>query len=329
MILPVLSSLYAVFALTLYVMLDGFDLGVGMLLLFQRDQASRNHMVDSITPTWDGNETWLILAGVTLLAGFPLAYGILMPALYIPLIVMLLSLGLRGVSFEFRVQTRSLRPHWDRVFAVGSLIAALMQGMVVGTLLQGVAVQGTRYSGGSFEFLHPLPLICGVGLAISYMVLGGGWLYLKGNTTVENFVRHCLHWLVPAQLIVTLVAVVYALASIAELRGTISVRWTTFLVMGIVGTLLAVSVLPSLGSKRKSMPLLLGLASFLVAIAALGGMAFPYIVPFKLTVWDAAAPRLSQLFVVVGACVVTPVVITYSLFAYWVFRGKTPDRGWE
>jgi cytochrome d ubiquinol oxidase subunit II len=329
MILPVLSAFYAVFALTLYVMLDGFDLGVGMLLLLQRDQVSRNHMVDSITPTWDGNETWLILAGVTLLAGFPLAYGILMPALYVPLIVMLLSLGLRGVSFEFRVQTESLRPHWDRVFAIGSLLAALMQGIVVGTLLQGVAVQGTRYSGGPFECMHPLPLICGVGLAISYMVLGAGWLYLKGNAWIENFVRHCLRCLVPAQVLVTLAAVVYAVASVAELRGAILLDRTKFLVLGSMGALVTVSILPGLRSSRKSLPLLLGLASFLVAIAALGGMIFPYIVPFKLTIWDAAAPRLSQLFVLVGASIVTPVVITYSLFAYWVFRGKTPDRGWE
>src|SRR6266403_3792920 len=160
--LPLVSACFLGFALVLYMILDGFDLGVGILLLFQPATESRNHMVDSITPTWDGNETWLILAGVTLLAAFPLAYGILMPALYVPLIAMLLSLGLRGVSFEFRVQTKSLRPHWDRVFAIGSLLAALMQGMVVGTLLQGVAVQDNRYSGGPFDFLHPLPLICGV-----------------------------------------------------------------------------------------------------------------------------------------------------------------------
>jgi cytochrome d ubiquinol oxidase subunit II len=329
MSLPVLSAVYAVFALTLYVMLDGFDLGVGMLLLFQRDQASRDHMVDSITPTWDGNETWLILAGVTLLAGFPLAYGILMPALYVPLIVMLLSLGLRGVSFEFRVQTRGLRPQWDRVFAIGSLVAALMQGLVIGTLLQGVAVQGTRYSGGPFEFVHPLPLICSIGLASGYMVLGAGWLCLKGNTWIEDFARRCLRWLVPALLFVTLLAVIYAVASVAELRGAILLQRTTFLVMGSTGVLVTVSILPSLKSRRKSLPFLLGLASFLVAIAALGGIVFPYIVPFRLTVWDAAAPRLSQLFVLVGASIVTPVVITYSLFAYWVFRGKTPDRGWE
>ena len=329
MILPVVLAVYAVFALTLYVMLDGFDLGVGMLLLLQRDQAGRNHMVDSITPTWDGNETWLILSGVTLLAGFPLAYGILMPALYIPLILMLLSLGLRGVSFEFRVQTKVYRPHWDRVFAFGSLLAALMQGIVVGTLLQGVAVEGVGYSGGPLEFLRPLPLICGLGLIISYMVLGAGWLYLKGNAPIEKFARRGLRRLVPAQLFVTLVAVVYGVASVAELRGAIVLHQTKFLVIGGMGVLVTVSVLPSLRSRRKSLPFLLGLASFLVAIAALGGMVFPYIVPFKLTVWDAAAPRLSQLFVLVGACIVTPVVIAYSLFAYWVFRGKTPDRGWE
>jgi cytochrome d ubiquinol oxidase subunit II len=329
MILPVLSASYAVLALTLYVMLDGFDLGVGMLLLFQRDQASRNHMVDSITPTWDGNETWLILAGVTLLAGFPLAYGILMPALYVPLIVMLLSLGFRGVSFEFRIQTKSMRPHWDRAFAIGSLLAALMQGIVVGTLLQGVAVQGTRYSGGPFEFLHPLPLICAVGLSISYMVLGAGWLYRKGNTQIQNFGRRFLRWLVPAQLFVTLVAVLYAVVSVAELREAIFRHRTTFLVIGSVGALITVLILPSLRTRIESLPFLLGLASFLVAIAALGGIVFPYIVPFSLTVWDAAASRLSQLFVLVGGCIVTPVVITYSLFAYWIFRGKTPDQGWD
>jgi cytochrome bd ubiquinol oxidase subunit II len=328
MILPVLSASYAVFALTLYVMLDGFDLGVGMLLLFQRDRASRDHMVDSITPTWDGNETWLILAGVTLLAGFPVAYGILMPALYVPLIVMLLSLGLRGVSFEFRVQTKRFRPHWDRVFAIGSLLAALMQGMVVGTLLQGVTVQGTRYSGGMFAFLHVLPLICGVGLAISYMVLGAGWLHLKGKTPIANSARRLLRWLVPAQLFVVLVAVIYAMASVAELRAVVLLHRVAFLGLGTVGVLVTLSILLGLKSRIEHLPFILGLASFLVGIAALGGMAFPYLVPFALTIWDAAAPRSSQLFVLVGAFIVTPMVLTYSLFAYWVFRGKTPDRGW-
>ncbi|MCU1278078.1 MAG: hypothetical protein JWM53_1624 [bacterium] len=201
--------------------------------------------------------------------------------------------------------------------------------MIVGTLLQGVAVQGTQYLGGPFEFLHPLPLICGVGLAISYMVLGAGWLYLKGSARIESFVRHFLRWLVPAQLIVILGAGVYAVASVAELRGAIFLHKATFLAMFGVGALVTVSILPSLRSRTASLPFSLGLAAFLLGIAALGGIVFPYIVPFQITVWDAAAPRLSQLFVLVGAGIVTPLVITYSLFAYWVFRGKTPDQGWE
>src|ERR1700741_3683115 len=151
--MPLLCAGFAALSVTFYVLLDGFDLGVGALLLLQRHEKSRDHMVDSITPTGDGNETWLIMTGVTLLAAFPIAYGILMPALYIPIIVMLLSLGLRGVSFEFRVQATTLRASWDRAFAIGSLVAALMQGMIVGSLLQGIVVYGSQYAGGPFDFL--------------------------------------------------------------------------------------------------------------------------------------------------------------------------------
>jgi cytochrome d ubiquinol oxidase subunit II len=139
--LPLLSAAFAALSLTFYVLLDGFDLGVGILLLFETDEQNRDHMIDSITPTWDGNETWLIMAGVTLLAGFPIAYGILMPALYVPLIIMLLALGLRGVTFEFRVQIKRLQRRWDIVFGIGSVLAAAMQGIVLGALIQGISVQ--------------------------------------------------------------------------------------------------------------------------------------------------------------------------------------------
>src|SRR5579872_4015741 len=153
--LPLLSAIFAAFSITMYVLLDGFDLGVGALLLLQPHEASRNHMVDSITPTWDGNETWLIMAGVTLLAGFPIAYGILLPAFYLPLIAMLLALGLRGVSFEFRYQVVKGRRAWDVLFSVGSMVAALMQGCIVGGLIQGVAIDGERFSGSVFDVFQP------------------------------------------------------------------------------------------------------------------------------------------------------------------------------
>src|ERR1700739_1996089 len=161
-LLPLASALFATFALTLYVMLDGFDLGVGALLLAQPDESLRDRMVYSIMPTWDGNETWLIMAGVALLAAFPIAYGILLPAFYLPLIVMLLALGLRGVSFEFRYQTEQGRRLWVRCFALGSIVAALMQGLIVGGLIQGVTVDGERFSGSVFDVFQPFPLFVAI-----------------------------------------------------------------------------------------------------------------------------------------------------------------------
>ena len=187
--LPLLSFSFLAFALALYVILDGFDLGVGILLLLQPASASRDHMVDSITPTWDGNETWVIMAGVTLLAAFPIAYSILLPAFYLPVIVMLLALGFRGVSFEFRMQTRRYRRKWDVAFAVGSAVAAFMQGLIVGGLIQGVTVRNQRFAGSVLNIVHPLPLISGVALLFGYAVLGAGWLKLKSNPSVQHFAR--------------------------------------------------------------------------------------------------------------------------------------------
>jgi cytochrome d ubiquinol oxidase subunit II len=155
--LPLMSALFIVFALALYVLLDGFDLGVGALLLLQRDESQRDRMVASITPTWDANETWLIMAGVGLLAGFPIAYGILLPALYLPVIIMLLSLGLRGVSFEFRIARGAHRRIWDAAFGVGSILAAAMQGLIVGGLIQGITVQGTSFAGSVWDCFRPSP----------------------------------------------------------------------------------------------------------------------------------------------------------------------------
>jgi cytochrome d ubiquinol oxidase subunit II len=173
-------------------MLDGFDLGVGVLLLFQKRDAARNHMIDSITPTWDGNETWLVMTGIILFTAFPIAYGIIMPALYLPIIIMLLSLGLRGVSFEFRVQMKALRRQWDTVFGIASLIAALMQGFIVGGLLQGVELEGKRFTGSVTDVFRPLPLLIGVTLVFGYCVLGAGWLIYKSNAVIRQFARASL-----------------------------------------------------------------------------------------------------------------------------------------
>jgi cytochrome d ubiquinol oxidase subunit II len=327
--LPLLSAGFGALALTLYVLLDGFDLGVGILLLVQPRQELRNHMVDAITPTWDGNETWLILAGVTLLAAFPLAYGILLPALYLPLIVMLLSLGLRGVSFEFRVQTILKRQFWDRVFATGSLLAALAQGVVVGTLLQGVSIRGVQYAGSAFDFLSPLSALSAAALTAGYMILGAGWLFLKGNRIIESFAKHSLHWLVPVFALLCAAAIGYGVADVAELRGAVYSHrdWLVGLGVGLLGVL----VLIPLSTKHKSaiFPFLLGMSLFLIGIVAVAIVVFPDIIPFRVSIWEASSSRLSQVFLLIGAVIVTPVVMGYSLFAYWVFRGKTQPEGWE
>ncbi len=196
--LPLVSACFLVFALVLYMILDGFDLGVGILLLFQPAMASRDHMIDSITPTWDGNETWIIMAGVTLLAAFPIAYSILLPAFYLPVILMLLALGFRGVTFEFRVQSKLHRRGWGVAFAVGSLVAAFMQGLVLGGLMQGVKIENQHFAGSVLDVVHPLPIISGLALPFGYAVLGVAASFCKSlhpcfGTVLCDLVRHSVY----------------------------------------------------------------------------------------------------------------------------------------
>jgi cytochrome d ubiquinol oxidase subunit II len=327
--LPLLSALFAAFALSLYVVLDGFDLGVGALLLVQSDEKLRDRMVDSITPTWDGNETWLIMAGVALLAAFPIAYGILLPAFYLPLIAMLLALGLRGVSFEFRYQAASSRRAWDVAFGFGSIIAALMQGFIVGGLIQGVAVDDERFSGSVFDVFQPFSLLVAVAVLAGYMVLGGGWLHLKATRNLQGFADRSLRRTTP--VFVGLAIATCAAASFVQ--PGVSDAWTTHpVVLGLIALLFlsaAAALMGAIGGPLALRPFLLGLVLFALGVAGLGVTIFPDIVPFRLTLWQAASASLSHVFLLIGAAVVTPIVLAYSAFAYRVFRGKTPEQGWE
>ncbi len=326
--LPLLSAFFMAFALTLYVVLDGFDLGVGILLLFQPAEAARDHMVDSITPTWDGNETWIIMAGVTLLAAFPIAYSILLPAFYLPLILMLLALAFRGVSFEFRVQTKRHRRRWDGAFAVGSVVAALMQGVILGGLIQGVTVQNQRFAGSVLDIVRPLPLLSGITLPFGYAVLGAGWLKLKSNPSVQHFASRSLRVAAPVFAILFGIDCIYAF----NIQPGIRSQWASHgtALSCLVGLFAVVAgTLTTLTEKsRPALPLFLGLCLFVVGISGMALIVFPYIVPFSLSLWDAASSSTSQQFVLIGAAFVTPVVLAYSAFAYWVFRGRTPEKGW-
>ena len=326
---PLFSACFAAFALMLYVLLDGFDLGVGILLLFEKHEKVRDHMMDSITPTWDGNETWLIMAGVVLLAAFPIAYGILMPALYIPLIAMLLSLGLRGVSFEFRSQIKHLQRRWDIAFAVGSAVAAAMQGMILGAMLQGIDVKDGAFSGHVSDFVTPYTILCGVTVPLAYALLGAGWLRYKGTEILHSFSARAIAMLIP------LFALFFGATSLFSLYvqpAMVTVWQQHSLLLGSLALIMTLSGLwMAFSGRRRSdlSPFLVSLLLVAAGVAGLAVIAYPNIVPFRVSLWDAASSRLSQIFVLVGACAVTPVVLGYSLFAYWVFRGKTPRKGWD
>lgn len=327
--LPLLSAAFAALSLTLYVLLDGFDLGVGILLLFQRHEQSRDHMIDSITPTWDGNETWLIMAGVTLLAGFPIAYGILMPALYLPLIVMLLALGLRGVTFEFRAQIGQFRRSWDIVFGIGSVVAAAMQGIVLGALIQGISVQATSFNGNVLDCFTPFCFLCSGCVLLTYALLGAAWLRLKGSERLVAFSKKAKRIALP------LFAVLFALTSGLSMRVQpgIGLAWQTHPLLLTVcsAVMLCAAVVVALAGRGVSA--IASLAATMVMTAAgivgLAVLVYPNIVPFKISIWDASSSHLSQVFLMTGICLVAPVVLAYSLFAYWIFRGKTPQKGWE
>jgi cytochrome bd ubiquinol oxidase subunit II len=327
--LPLLSASFVAFTLTLYVILDGFDLGVGILLLFQPAKASRDHMVDSIAPTWDGNETWIIMAGVTLLAAFPIAYSILLPAFYLPVILMLLALGFRGVTFEFRVQSKGHRRAWDVAFGVGSLVAALMQGLILGGLMQGVTVEDLHFAGSVLDIFHPLPIISGITLLFGYAVLGGGWLKLKSNISLQHFASGSLRVSAPAFAVFFAIACIYAV----RIQPGVRAQWAShgIALACLVGLFAiaagALTVLPE--KNRNALPFSLGLSLFVVGIAGTALIVFPEIVPFSVSLWDAASSSTSQGLVMIGAACVTPVVLAYSAFAYWIFRGKTPENGWE
>jgi cytochrome d ubiquinol oxidase subunit II len=327
--LPLLSALFVAFAMTLYVLLDGFDLGVGALLLFQSDETQRDRMVDSITPTWDGNETWLIMAGVGLLAGFPIAYGILLPALYLPLIAMLLSLGLRGVSFEFRYQVDRARRIWDVAFGVGSIVAALMQGLIVGALVQGVAVTGDYFSGSVIDVFRPFCLLTAVAVLSGYVVLGAGWLHFKASAKLQRFAETSLSVGLP----VFVGLAVIACSAAVFVQARVQAAWSAHpLVLGALAAAFfaaAAILFRSIGREPAIRPFLLGLILFACGVGGLAIVIFPHIVPFQLSLWDVASATLSHVFMLVGAAVVTPIVLAYSAFAYHVFRGKTPDQGWE
>ncbi len=330
---PVWAGIIA-FAVLAYVLLDGFDLGVGILFAVEHDEGDRAVMVNSIAPVWDGNETWLVLGGGGLLAVFPLAYATILPALYPTIIGMLLSLVFRGVAFEFRFRAvrATSRAWWDRAFLAGSTLAAFCQGMTLGGLLQGIRVQDRAYAGGWLDWLDGFTLLCGFALVAAYALQGSCWLIWKTEGILQRRARRYAHLLGMLVLVLMVVVSLWTPSIDPEIAG----RWFGYPGLVLTGpvpilvALLAWRFWRGLQRREQASPFLCVEAWIVLSYAGLGVSFWPLIVPPSITIWQAAAPPASQLFLLVGALILLPIILGYLGYAYWVFRGKVrPGEGYH
>ncbi len=319
---------FAVFA---YVVMDGFDLGIGILFPSFPVGDERDQAMNAIAPIWDGNETWLVMGGGGLLAAFPLAYAIILPATYPLMIAMLLGLVFRGVAFEFRWRDPRHRALWDLAFAAGSLVAALAQGITLGAILQGIHVENGAYAGGWLDWLSPFALLTGLSLAIGYALLGAAWLVWKTEGAAQAHARR----LALGLGIATLLALAAVSAATPFLTYDYWRRWFSMpdvLLTAQVPLLVCIAAAVYFRSLRRGaerLPFLMALALFLLGFIGLGISIYPYLVPRSVTLWQAAAPPQSQLFMLVGAAVIIPIIIAYTGWTYWVFRGKVGAHGYH
>lgn len=314
-------------AVALYVILDGFDLGVALLFPLAKDERERDQMMRSIAPFWDGNETWLVLGGGGLFVAFPKAYAVIMPALYIPVIVMLLALVFRGVAFEFRTLSNTSRRYWNFAFWGGSLLAALAQGAVLGGLLQGIKVENGEFAGGTFDWATPFALLCGLGLACGYALLGATWLAMKTEGAVAERARrqaHAFLLLVLGFMGAVSLYTPLAIARVAE-RWFSSPNIFYLWPVPIVTLLTAWATWRWLEDGRERLPFFGAIALFFLGYLGLVISSYPYLVPPALTVWDTAAHPSTQAFMLIGTLIMLPIILGYTAYAYYVFRGKVRE----
>jgi len=337
--LPLIWAAIIATAVFLYVVLDGFDLGVGILFPFANDK-ERDVMVASIAPVWDGNETWLVLGGGGLFAAFPLAYAVLMPAMYLPIGFMLTALIFRGVAFEFRGKAgpRGKR-FWTGAFAGGSLVAALSQGLILGGFLKGIAVEGRDFAGGHWDWLSPFSLLVAASLAVGYALLGACWLILKAEGELHAKARRWARGLavgVAVAMFTVSLAMLSVDPTVAEHWGVTmrSIDWSVFLVVAPLPALAGVSiVLCWLHARRKEsekLPFIAAVGIFVTGFLGLALSTYPTIIPYDITIHEAAAADNALGLMLVGVAIMLPVILGYTAYVYWVFRGKvTADAAYH
>lgn len=321
--LALVSALMIAFGIAMYVLLDGFDLGVGILFLFVRDEHERQLLMSSIAPVWDGNETWLVLGGALLLAGFPVAYSVLLPAWYVPLLLFLLALVFRGVAFEFRPQARRKLP-WGLAFGLGSLVATLAQGALLGSFVQGLEVQSGRYVGGAWSWVTPFSIVTALGLVAGYALLGATWLIFK----TEGQLQAWCYAVARRLTIVVLVFIVIVSVWTPLMEPEIARRWFSWpnllylSPVPLVTAGLAVGLWISMARRRELAPFVYAVSLFLLSFFGLAISLWPYAVPRAITVWEAAASPSTQVFILIGVGLLLPLVLGYTVHTYRVFRHK-------
>ncbi|HEY1932593.1 MAG TPA: cytochrome d ubiquinol oxidase subunit II [Acetobacteraceae bacterium] len=312
-------------AVFFYVLLDGFDLGIGILHRFAADERSRAVMVASVAPVWDGNETWLVFGALALLGAFPLAYAIIIPAVYFPVAIMLLSLIFRGVAFEFRYHDTPYRRFWDRAFEAGSLIATFAQGIVLGAFIQGFQTDGHTFTGSSLDCFTPFSIVTGAFLVFGYALLGAGWLVLKTEGALHAWARECGRFALVGVCVGLLVVSIWTPLTQAD----VAQRWFTWpnfgelLPVPLVSAAIAGATWRALGRPGASFgPYAGAVGLFAMSYLGLAISLWPMIVPHHITLWQAAANPSTQAFLLVGTLFLLPIILMYSGWSYWVFRGK-------
>ena len=322
--LPVIWGALIGTAVALYVILDGFDLGIGILFPYAKDDREQDQMINSIAPYWDGNETWLVLGGGGLWVAFPQAYAVIMPALYLPVIVMLLALVFRGVAFEFRTVADTSKKYWTFAFSAGSTLAAFCQGLILGGLIQGITVENGIFAGGAFDFATPFAALCGLGVVTGYALLGATWLVMKTEGEVADRARRHAKLLLVGVLVFMAIVSVWTPLAIPRIRE----RWFSLPNILYLWPIPAITAFVALMTwrwlevGREYAPFFATIVLFMLGYAGLAISVFPYLVPPSLTIWQTAAVPASQIFMLIGTLPMLPIILVYTGFVYYVFRGK-------
>lgn len=323
--LPLIWAIIIIFGVMMYVVMDGFDLGIGILFPFVPGEKDRDVMMNTVAPVWDGNETWLVLGGAALFGAFPLAYGVVLSALYLPLVLMLVGLIFRGVAFEFRFKASPEKQHlWDKAFIGGSVVATFFQGVALGAFIDGFPVVDRTFAGGGLDWLTPFSLFCGLGLIVAYALLGCTWLIMK----TEGPLQRTMHTLARPLALVLLAVLVVVSIWTPLAHQDIAARWFSlpnlfwFLPVPILVAVVLFALLQSVARQAHYSPFLLTLALVFLGYSGLGISLWPHIIPPGISIAEASSPPQSQGFMLVGALFILPFILGYTFWSYYVFRGK-------